>query len=262
VTGPFHRILCGVDETPEGIEAVRQAKRLAAPGAELLLVGVVDTGMAVHAGWAASDVLDELFAEERTALAVAQVVSRGGPAETRLVEGVPAGAVVRLAAEEDVDLVAVGTHGIPRSAGIVTGSVATYALHEAPCSVLVARACDRVEEFPRSIVAGFDGSAEAEAALETARQLADASGATLHVLAACGGQKLPLEAIRALAPDAAIDERPPVEALVEESAGVDLVVLGSRNLHGVAALGSVSERVAHRATCSVLVVRDRFAGRQ
>jgi nucleotide-binding universal stress UspA family protein len=26
-------------------------------------------------------------------------------------------------------------------------------------------------------------------------------------------------------------------------------------LHGVAALGSVSERVAHRAPCSVLVVR-------
>jgi nucleotide-binding universal stress UspA family protein len=34
-----------------------------------------------------------------------------------------------------------------------------------------------------------------------------------------------------------------------------LVVMGSRRLSGVRALGSVSERVAHRAPCSVLVVR-------
>jgi nucleotide-binding universal stress UspA family protein len=34
-----------------------------------------------------------------------------------------------------------------------------------------------------------------------------------------------------------------------------LVVMGSRGLGGVKALGSVSERVAQRAPCSVLVVR-------
>jgi nucleotide-binding universal stress UspA family protein len=31
--------------------------------------------------------------------------------------------------------------------------------------------------------------------------------------------------------------------------------VGSRGLHGLRALGSVSERVAHDASCSVLVVR-------
>ena len=36
---------------------------------------------------------------------------------------------------------------------------------------------------------------------------------------------------------------------------VALVTLGSRGLHGMRALGSVSERVAHRAHCSVLVAR-------
>ena len=35
-----------------------------------------------------------------------------------------------------------------------------------------------------------------------------------------------------------------------------LVVLGRRGLHGLKALGSVSERVAHQAKCSVLVVRE------
>ena len=38
-----------------------------------------------------------------------------------------------------------------------------------------------------------------------------------------------------------------------------LVVVGSRGLGGVRALGSVSERVAHRAPCSVLIVRGEPA---
>jgi nucleotide-binding universal stress UspA family protein len=48
----------------------------------------------------------------------------------------------------------------------------------------------------------------------------------------------------------------PVEVLLAAADNADLVVLGSRGLHGLPALGSVSERVAHRATCSVLVVRE------
>jgi nucleotide-binding universal stress UspA family protein len=63
--------------------------------------------------------------------------------------------------------------------------------------------------------------------------------------------------VRSTAPSAvAIDERP-VRALVEASKDADLVVVGSRGLHGFRALGSVSERVAHRARSSVLVVRGR-----
>lgn len=48
----------------------------------------------------------------------------------------------------------------------------------------------------------------------------------------------------------------PVRALVGASGIVDLVVVGSRGLHGLKALGSVSERVAHEAEGSVLVVRE------
>jgi nucleotide-binding universal stress UspA family protein len=45
------------------------------------------------------------------------------------------------------------------------------------------------------------------------------------------------------------------DALVAASADADLVVLGSRGLHGIKSLGSVSERVAHQAASSVLIVR-------
>jgi nucleotide-binding universal stress UspA family protein len=44
--------------------------------------------------------------------------------------------------------------------------------------------------------------------------------------------------------------------LLDASVESDLLVVGSRGLHGPRALGSVSERVGHRALCSVLVVRE------
>jgi nucleotide-binding universal stress UspA family protein len=250
-----------VDETPEAIEGVRQARRLALPDAELLLVGVLDLNPAVHAGWAATEVLKDMRNDQLAALDVARLAA-GEHAETRLIRGVPWTQIASTAHEEDVDLVAVGTHDRSRPAGIVGGSVATYVLHEAPCSVLIARPSGEPELFPRSIVAGFDGSAAATAALAVARELAERSNATLHVVAAPGGEKVQLDPIREHAPDASLDHRSPVDALVAGSTGADLVVVGSRGLHGLAAVGSVSERVAHQATSSVLVVREEpTAGR-
>jgi nucleotide-binding universal stress UspA family protein len=52
-----------------------------------------------------------------------------------------------------------------------------------------------------------------------------------------------------------VADHAPVPALVEAAACADLLVVGSRGLHGLRALGSVSERVAYQAGCSVLVVR-------
>jgi len=70
--------------------------------------------------------------------------------------------------------------------------------------------------------------------------------------------KINLDDLWSIEPEAGLDHRPPVEALIERAAEVDadLLVVGSRGVHGMAALGSVSERVAHRAGCSVLVVRE------
>jgi nucleotide-binding universal stress UspA family protein len=40
------------------------------------------------------------------------------------------------------------------------------------------------------------------------------------------------------------------------AAGADLVAVGSRGLHGLHAVGSVSERVAHEAPCSTPIARE------
>ena len=53
------------------------------------------------------------------------------------------------------------------------------------------------------------------------------------------------------------DDTPAHEAIVQaaEREHASLIITGSRGLAGIAALKSVSERIAHTAPCSVLVVR-------
>jgi nucleotide-binding universal stress UspA family protein len=132
----------------------------------------------------------------------------------------------------------------------VVGSVASEILHRAPQSVLLARPGGG--GFG-TIVAGVDGSPASLAALEAARALAGPGA--VWVVAAEGGKPLERDAL-AQVPGLEWDAAHPVAALVRAAEPADLLVVGSRGLHGLAALGSVSERVAHRANCSVLVVRD------
>ena len=51
----------------------------------------------------------------------------------------------------------------------------------------------------------------------------------------------------------------PVRALLERSTGADLLVVGSRGLGGFRGLllGSVSQQIAHHATCPIVIVRPR-----
>jgi nucleotide-binding universal stress UspA family protein len=128
-------------------------------------------------------------------------------------------------------------------------------VHEAPCSVLVVRKPAAPAAFPRSIVVGVDGSSQAEVAYAVASELTDRFGATLRPLAASGGKYVDTDGLGRQLPELAVDSREPVDALTAAAARADLLVVGSRGLHGLRALGSVSERVAQRANCSVLVVR-------
>jgi nucleotide-binding universal stress UspA family protein len=253
----FERVVCGVETSPESLVAVRQAVRLVEPDGRLVLTAVADVAIAVHAGLLATDVHEEIVTEARTALATARAEAPN--AETAFLEGFPGACLLATARKEGADLVVVGTHGGSRAKGIILGSVATLMLHEAPCSVLIARPPADPAAFPRKICIGVDGSASSAHAAKRGRALAARFKADLAVIAACGSRKLNLEELRALEPNFEIDHRPPVEALVARTAeqGADLLVVGSRGLHGVAALGSVSERVAHRAGCSVLVVREK-----
>jgi nucleotide-binding universal stress UspA family protein len=163
-------------------------------------------------------------------------------------------------------VLAVGSHGIGRVAGILTGSVATAVVHRAHCSVLIARAGGSAGPFPSRIVVGVDGSALSLEAVWIAQRLAERVGAKLELIAAAGAAAGSADPQVHGLGEVRRDERDPVVALLAACDDAALLVVGSRGLGGVRALGSVSERVAHRAPVSVLVVRSgepgasRYAG--
>jgi nucleotide-binding universal stress UspA family protein len=179
--------------------------------------------------------------------------------ETRVLEGPVLPTLLGALTDERATLAVVGRHGHSRLAGIVLGSAMTTVLHDAPCAVLVAGGDRQEERFPRSIVVGYDGSAQADEAVRVATDVAHRTEAPLEAVCARGGKEVDLEALQArlteIAPGVGltVEDKEPVAALV--AAEADLVVVGSRGLHGMKALGSVSERVAHKADGSVLVVR-------
>jgi nucleotide-binding universal stress UspA family protein len=246
----FSRILCGVDGTPASLIAVRQAVRLQDEDGDLQLTAAANLAKAVHAGLAAPRVAELMRGEAETALADAKAIAPS--ALPKLANGDPV--AVLLGEAEQATLVAVGSHGRGRAAGLFLGTVAATMLRDAPCSVLIAKAARDAERWSRSVVAGVDGSEASATAFAVARSAARRFGARLRAIASTKDQ-LDHEAAQEIAPE--LEEEPgrAVDVLRAASESADLIVVGSRGLHGLKALGSVSERVAHQASSSVLVVR-------
>jgi CBS domain-containing protein len=256
---PFERVVCAVGGTRGGVEAVRQIERLRPEASRLVLVGVAETHLALRVGWTAPAMQEELRAEAQAALDTAQELAPTSVA--RIVEGRPPGALLWVLGDEEATLVAC-QNGHSRAVGMLLGTVPTTLLHDAPCSVYVARPPQDPEGFPRSIVVGVDGSPESLAAVDVATKLGDRLGVKVRPLAAIGGKPIDSGGLAQLAPGLELTELAPVDALVQAAESADLVVVGSRGLHGLRSLGSVSERVAHGASCSVLVVRHARVERE
>jgi nucleotide-binding universal stress UspA family protein len=248
----FRRIICGIDGTPPSLVAVRQALRLQDENGSLLLSAVAKLAQAAQAGMAAVHAAELLEHEAVAALAEAQAIAPS--ASSKLVNGDPVAVLLQQAEAERATLIAVGSHGRRRTAGLLLGSVATRMLRDATCSVLVSRPARDPEAWPGAIVVGVDGSLESAAAYTVARSVAERFGGSVQAVASTKDQP-DLEAARAIAPELEEQDGRGADTLVAASETADLVVVGSRGLQGLKALGSVSERVAHRARSSVLVVR-------
>lgn len=259
----FARTICGIDSSPQSMEAISQAFKLCSEDGKVWGASAWDPRMAMHAGIHASTVRADLRKESVAALTKAHEAFP--ELALMLLRGASISALLSAAAEEDADLISVGSHGGPRLAGIAFGSVATAMVHHAPCSVLVARP-PVGDEFPGLIVDASDGSADSLDAARVAGEIAARHGSNVIAVNVSDDPS----SGKALADEAAsLIEQAGASGVAEagqgsphrgiedfaSSAGASLVVIGSRGMTGVRALGSVSERVAHRAPCSVLVVR-------
>jgi nucleotide-binding universal stress UspA family protein len=259
---PFGAVLCGIDTSPQSLAAAGQALALAADDANVWGVSVWDPGVAMLGGIHASEVALDL---RRDAIGALQEARRAFPRlDPILMKGPDAAGLLAATVNLEPDLVSVGSHGSSRPAGVLFGSVATAIAHHATCSVLISRAA---ETFPGVILHASDGSLEGLAAARVAGEIAAVHDSTVVTLHVTDGD---LERGRGIAEAGvalieAAGREPVVQVLdgsphrripeVADEIGASLIVIGSRGRTGLAALGSVSERIAHHAPCSVLIVR-------
>lgn len=112
--------------------------------------------------------------------------ARGGgvPARTREAREPVAEGIVAAAAEENSDLVVMGTHGRGGLERLLLGSVAERVARLAPIPVLLVRADLPAEGLPawQRLLVPLDGSPASEATLTWAVELARSCGATLSLL--------------------------------------------------------------------------------
>ena len=204
-----------------------------------------------------SQVLNELALNAGAALERGSVAARSLHELEGKLLGRPLHALLAEVERQAATAVVVGHHGHTRATGIALGSVATQLLHEAPCSVLIARGEIVARYWPRRIIVGIDGSEHSACAYEAAYALARRLEADLRAVVATRDSGVDLEAARLIAPELLEHDSHALDLLSIYSGTTDLMVVGSRGLRGIRALGSLSERLAHETRSSVLVVRGR-----
>lgn len=265
--GPaFRRILCGIRDDRRSQEAARQAVALALGGGVVDFVAVSGRPQPGVAGIPLSpERADLALADARAAAAQAdvQVTTR------RIDDPSPARRLLESSAEHDL-LVVGGHRHHSRMEAMVLGETAGVVLHRAAIPVLVARAYDTDAATPAHVLAATSARLDDRETVRIAAELAHRHGAHLTILHvsdhASWEERRELES-QAAAAGALYGQDPVllreagrrVQRILEIAhSHVDtLIVTGARGQPGLAALGSVSERVGAGARCSVLVLRDR-----
>nr|WP_321349890.1 universal stress protein [uncultured Methanoregula sp.] len=138
----FENILIATDGSDRNTTAVQEAIRIAAgSGATLHAVYVTDTGAFESAP--ADLVVGETYSliQEEAQDAVGKVRSLAGTVtvKTVVLEGKPATEIVRYAAENNIDLIVIGTQGKKGIERLLLGSVAETVIRRASCKVLVVK---------------------------------------------------------------------------------------------------------------------------
>lgn len=260
---PFGRIVCGVDGSRSSPVAVEQAIALSGPSTALVFVCVRETR---GAGATRQATISVERADAALEDAVAAAREAGIDAAAEILPGHDPRSVLLDEASRS-DLLVVASHGGSRAGGIALGSTASAAVHRAGVPVLVARRPPEGAVFPERILVASDGSPDAERAVELTARVGHRHRSSVYLLSVDPGPhgNTTRIAVEAVDLTAALGREPTVlrvsghtvDRILEAatSEGVTLVALGSRGLSGARALGSVSERVAHGAACSVLVAR-------
>jgi nucleotide-binding universal stress UspA family protein len=151
MTESITRILVPVDFSAHSEKAVRYATTVANRfGARVSLLHVVEDPF-VTGAWRAEafvpnmpELIGELIraAQAQMGELKKRLAAHGFTAETAVITGQPARAIVEQATDGPFDLIVMGTHGRTGLSHAVTGSVAERVVQKAPCAVLTVRETD------------------------------------------------------------------------------------------------------------------------
>ncbi len=138
----YKRILVAIENSPADRTIIEHVERLARlSGASLLLVHVADGWAARHYDELQLRDSEEMITDREYLDRLRRELEAGGFAvETRLMTGDPARELVKLVREEEVDLVAMATHGHKGMADVIHGSTANHVRHNVDVPVLLLKA--------------------------------------------------------------------------------------------------------------------------
>lgn len=296
------RILLALDGSPASIQARDLVAGLPWPvGTAIRLATVyevpIDWTGAVGAGMAwvgdAEDALREELTAELGRLAE-PLAGHQWQVDWRVVKGHPATAIIEAARDFEADLIALGSRGRGPLTGMLLGSVSAEVVDHAACSVLVARG----DHVSRLLIA-TDGSDAARGIPDLLGGWGVFRGLTAEVISVAPPPERAFELLadvytlgqyhfgqdrqelldrhrgfsEQLAQKLSEHHTPATSTVVAgdaaheivngaRSRGTDLIVTGTRGLHGIkrVILGSVARNVLLHAPCSVLVVRGIATG--
>jgi nucleotide-binding universal stress UspA family protein len=275
------RIIIGVDGRAESRDAVQLASELAAgTGAELDVAAVLDySPLPIDLEpyeVALRDHFERIFEQ----------VSAQDPGLTytphRLTGPSPAGSLSGLAEELEPMMIVLGSTHRGRLGRVLPGSLGDRLLGGGPSPIAIApRGYAKTGHPIKRIGVGYDGREESAVALAFAAEIATSLGAGLRLIAVLPPPSSTLEAIVAplgyeealrsqlegalaeggaafpeIATETSLLSGDPAEALVAESEGLDMMIVGSRGYGPIrrALLGNVSAELTREAGCPLIVV--------
>jgi nucleotide-binding universal stress UspA family protein len=284
----YESILIPTDGSDRTREAVAHGLGLAETyGATVHALYVADTDVMEYdnEGFDDSDVIEMLVRRGRrmTDAITQQASDRGLETEGAVVQGSPSQAILRYAAEHDVDLIAMGTRGRSGLARYLLGSVAESVISEAERPVLTARGAVAAQTTGYDhILFPTDGGSHAERVAEHAFDIASHYGATVHALSVIDTGPIrsstvlaPLEeeSERALEATKRHGQQQGVEVVTDvwrgtpsdcittyaTEADVDLITIGAHERRGLDRFltQSIANRVVRTANCPVVTLSKR-----
>ncbi|MGZ4247906.1 MAG: universal stress protein [Solirubrobacteraceae bacterium] len=277
----FTNVLVGVDGHQGGRDAIALARQLAAPDANLTLAHVYGTEWLLPRG---VELIASLAAEQSQRL-LSTERDRAG-IDAHLVSGPqtsPGRGLHEIADRHQVDLLVVGSSRHALLGRALVGDDTRAALNGAPCAIAVApRGYAQTCSGLHTIGVGYDGSAQARAAVGVARVLARRHGAEIRALWVVSLEDVrddcPMPAYWQQATDTLIEHRRqelerlfgidgdatyggPREELSRLGDRVDLLIIGSRSYGPVHRVfhGTTSTYLARHLACPLLQL-PRVAG--